>query len=134
MERYGEIWLLQEFYSINDINLLQGKYIRVTGFIELYNPMNMTCQINHKGYSLIIDFSLCGSTTNISIGGLAQFIGELRDKENIAMIGRTNPAVAKNNLRIYLKARVYRNVTGLDLDLYEQSLLKRRKFLQVDLW
>ena len=129
MERYGEIILLKELHSCTEP--MNGKYVRITGFIEEYDPIHALCRIQHENFSIIIDLELITAVKNLSIDILGQFIGELRPCHEKKWNSTTNTTIQVNMNEYYLKARVFRNVTGLDLKLYVESLYIRRKFLQV---
>ncbi|KAJ6794346.1 uncharacterized protein M6B38_148730 [Iris pallida] len=90
----------------------QGMSLRVTGKLQEYIVETAVAIIIDGGATLMID------TQNLRdlgfrIGSIYQFIGEL-------LIQPENDAI--------LKARVGRNVDGIDLNLYHQSVLLRRQF------
>ncbi|KAF7008548.1 hypothetical protein CFC21_023286 [Triticum aestivum] len=89
----------------------QGASIRVTGILQSYDVDSAVAVIQDGSARLKIDtqnlrdISFCSNST-------FQFIGEL-------LIQPNNDAI--------LQARVGRNVDGLDLNLYQQSLIIRRQ-------
>ncbi|KAM3300711.1 hypothetical protein ACQJBY_041628 [Aegilops geniculata] len=89
----------------------QGASIRVTGTLQSYDVDSAVAVIRDGSVTLSID------TQNLMeigfrSGSMFQFIGELLIRPN-------NDAI--------LQARVGRNVDGLDLNLYQQSLIIRRQ-------
>ncbi|KAJ0978553.1 hypothetical protein J5N97_014027 [Dioscorea zingiberensis] len=90
----------------------QGTSLRVTGKLQVYSVETAVAIIADGGTSLKIDTQhLRGNS--FRIGSVYQFIGEL-------LIQSDNDAI--------LQARVGRNVDGIDLNLYHQSLQLLRKF------
>ena len=89
----------------------QGASLRVTGILQSYDVDSAVAVIQDGSARLKIDtqnlrdISFCSNST-------FQFIGEL-------LIQPNNDAI--------LQARVGRNVDGLDLNLYQQSLIIRRQ-------
>jgi CST complex subunit TEN1 len=125
MERFGEILLLKELYQCSATDECDsassevvGKYVRVTGYIEEYDPLKAQCLVSHGDSRLLVDLKLV-FPEHMTVGSLFQFIGELA--------GVPAPD------RLLLKARVAKNVNGMDMKLFEQSLLTRRRFLAVSL-
>ena len=120
-ERSGEIVLLRELYE--DVNVV-GKTIRITGFVRHIDvSMGIIC-IEHNGHSAYIDTSLVPASS-VALESLVQFIGEIKPaREHPFFAGNTSDS------DFYMKAKVLRVVDGLDLTLYEESLLARRDFLQ----
>ncbi|XP_020585979.1 CST complex subunit TEN1 [Phalaenopsis equestris] len=90
----------------------EGQSVRVTGKLESYNVESAMAVIVDGGASLLIDTQnlrdICFRTNSIY-----QFIGEL---------------LIPQDGQVTLKARVGRNVDGIDLNLYHQSIQLRRKF------
>lgn len=90
----------------------QGASLRVTGVLQSYDLNSAIAVIQDGGASLKVDTQ---NLREISFrtNSTYQFIGEL-------LIKPDNDAV--------LQARVGRNVDGIDLNLYQQSLLIRRQY------
>lgn len=120
-ERSGEIVLLRELYE--DVNVV-GKTIRITGFVRHIDvSMGIIC-IEHNGHSAYIDTSLVPASS-VALESLVQFLGEMKPaSDHEYFVANTSDS------DFFLKAKVFRIVDGLDLTLYEESLLMRRKFLQ----
>nr|GLL42251.1 CST complex subunit TEN1 [Ipomoea trifida] len=109
--RAGALVTLQELNPSSPF-FMQGASLRVTGKLQEYNVETDSAVISNGNASLRIDTE----RLNISIrpGSIYQFIGELH-------IGPSDEAI--------LKARVGRNVDGMDLNLYHQSLQLLRNFV-----
>ncbi|XP_008775679.2 CST complex subunit TEN1 [Phoenix dactylifera] len=90
----------------------QGASLRVTGKLQAYSVETAIAVVTDGGVSLKIDTQHLRDTS-FRIGSIYQFIGEL-------LIQPDNDAI--------LQARVGRNVDGIDLNLYHQSLQLRRQF------
>ncbi|PWA86932.1 hypothetical protein CTI12_AA135750 [Artemisia annua] len=106
----GAIVMLQELNSFSP-QFKDGASLRVTGKLEVYNVETAIAVIADGGATLAVDTQHL--RINLRVGSLYQFIGEL--------------SIQPNNEGI-LKARVGRNVDGMDLNLYEQSLKLVRQF------
>jgi len=133
MERMGEIFLLSELSDIVYPNLsnsdtagnpeieFKSKYVRVTGYVTEYDPGRAQCFIVHGNHKLVVDLKLV-LPQNMSNDALFQFIGELclPEQENSSSV-------------LILRARIAKNVDGMDIKLYEELLLARRRFLAVSI-
>lgn len=106
----GALVLLQELTSSSS-HFKQGASLRVTGKLQEYNVETAIAIVADGGATLAIDTQHL--RLNLRVGSLYQFIGEL--------------SIQPNNDGI-LKARVGRNVDGMDLNLYQQSLKLLRQF------
>nr|GFB68790.1 CST complex subunit TEN1 [Tanacetum cinerariifolium] len=106
----GALVMLQELNSSSP-HFKEGASLRVTGKLEVYNVETAIAVIADGGATLAVDTKHL--RINLRVGSLYQFIGEL--------------SIQPNNEGI-LKARVGRNVDGMDLNLYEQSLKLVRQF------
>ncbi|GJZ62197.1 CST complex subunit TEN1 [Tanacetum coccineum] len=106
----GALVMLQELNSSSP-HFKDGESLRVTGKLEVYNVETAIAVIADGGATLAVDTQHL--RINLRAGSLYQFIGEL--------------SIQPNNEGI-LKARVGRNVDGMDLNLYEQSLKLVRQF------
>ncbi|XP_037473028.1 CST complex subunit TEN1-like [Triticum dicoccoides] len=89
----------------------QGASLRVTGILQSYDLDSAVAVIQDGSARLKIDTQHLRDISFRS-GSMFQFIGELLIRPN-------NDAI--------LQARVGRNVDGLDLNLYRQSLIVRRQ-------
>ncbi|KAK1318310.1 hypothetical protein QJS10_CPB04g00931 [Acorus calamus] len=89
-----------------------GASLRVTGKLQKYSIENAIAVISDGGASLKIDTKHLRDL-NFRVGSIYQFIGEL-------FIHPDNDAI--------LQARIGRNVDGIDLNLYYQSLKLLRQF------
>eukprot|EP00268_Persea_americana_P047160 TRINITY_DN4893_c1_g1_i1.p1 TRINITY_DN4893_c1_g1~~TRINITY_DN4893_c1_g1_i1.p1 ORF type:complete len:146 (+),score=36.70 TRINITY_DN4893_c1_g1_i1:2587-3024(+) len=107
----GILVSLQELDSSSPL-FKQGASLRVTGKLQGYDAETAIAIIIDASVSLKIDTQHLRGI-NFRIGSIYQFIGEL-------LIQSDNNAL--------LQARVGRNVDGIDLNLYHQSLQLRRQF------
>ncbi|KAF6992450.1 hypothetical protein CFC21_009437 [Triticum aestivum] len=89
----------------------QGASLRVTGILQSYDVDSAVAVIQDGSARLRIDTQHLRDISFRS-GSAFQFIGELLIRPNDDVI---------------LQARVGRNVDGLDLNLYQQSLIIRRQ-------
>ncbi|XP_037444833.1 CST complex subunit TEN1-like [Triticum dicoccoides] len=89
----------------------QGASLRVTGILKSYDMDSAVAVIRDGSATLKIDTQHLRDISFRS-GSTFQFIGELLIRPNDDAI---------------LQARVGRNVDGLDLNLYQQSLIVRRR-------
>ncbi|KAJ1403393.1 telomere-capping, CST complex subunit-domain-containing protein [Ochromonadaceae sp. CCMP2298] len=118
----GEILLLSE---VAQLPINERRYVRVTGRVVALDGGRVVCEVRDGGAGLRVDLSLVGFA-EARVDALIQLIGELRPVEdkNFGTVGAGCRAH-------YLIASVVRNVDGLDVDLFAQALIARRKFLQV---
>ncbi|XP_027115974.1 CST complex subunit TEN1 [Coffea arabica] len=108
--RFGALVTLEELVPSSP-QFTQGASLRVTGKLQEYDIETAIASIVEGNASLKIDTQHL--KVNLRIGSLYQFIGEL-------LIDPSNQAI--------LRARVGRNVDGMDLNLYHQSLQLLRDF------
>ncbi|XP_051125861.1 CST complex subunit TEN1 [Andrographis paniculata] len=106
----GELVTLQELNPSSPL-FKQGASFRVTGKLQEYDLETAVVAILDGDASLKVDTKHI--QLNFRKGSMYQFIGELHVEPN-------NEAI--------LKARVGRNVDGLDMNLYRQSLKLLRDF------
>ncbi|XP_059647426.1 CST complex subunit TEN1 [Cornus florida] len=106
----GALVTLQELNSSSP-HFKQGASLRVTGKLQDYSIETAIAVIVDESANLKIDTQHL--SLNLRVGSIYQFIGEL--------------LIQPNNETI-LKARVGRNVDGMDLNLYRQSLRLLREF------
>ncbi|KAH6831882.1 telomere-capping [Perilla frutescens var. hirtella] len=106
----GALVSLQEL-NPSSPNFKQGASFRVTGKLQEYDLETAVAVIVDGDASLKVDTQYL--KLNLRPGSLYQFIGELHIEPN-------NEAI--------LKARVGRNVDGLDTNLYHQTLQLLRQF------
>ncbi|OAY77306.1 CST complex subunit TEN1 [Ananas comosus] len=107
----GTLVTLQELEPSSPM-FKQGASLRVTGKLQEYSVETAVAVISDSGASLKIDTRHLRDVV-FRIGSIYQFIGEL-------LIQSDDDAI--------LQARVGRNVDGIDLNLYYQSLQLRRQF------
>ncbi|KAM7485036.1 hypothetical protein LguiA_001045 [Lonicera macranthoides] len=107
----GALVTLQELNSSSP-QFRQGASLRVTGKLQDYNVETAIATIVDGSASLKIDTQHL--SLNLRVGSFYQFIGELH--------------IQQPNNEGVLKARVGRNVDGIDLNLYNQSLQLLREF------
>ncbi|KAK8947305.1 hypothetical protein KSP39_PZI006410 [Platanthera zijinensis] len=107
----GILVSLQELDSSSPL-FKEGQSVRATGKLESYSVESGMAVIIDGGATLLIDTQ---HLRDISFrpGSIYQFIGELH-------ISQDSQAV--------LEARIGRNVDGIDLNLYHQTIQLRRKF------
>ena len=110
--RCGEILHIEEVLSLG--RAANAKSVRVLGALLEFDAETCRAVIEHQGTRLTVDTSALGSTI-FRAGELMQFIGEvsLADADTLE-----------------LRARVVRNVSGLNLDLYDQAVHAKRQFEQ----
>ncbi|KAG6428350.1 hypothetical protein SASPL_112601 [Salvia splendens] len=106
----GALVRLQEL-NPSSPNFKQGASFRVIGKIQEYDLETAVAIIVDGDASLKVDTQYL--TLNLRPGSLYQFIGELQ--------------IEPNNEGI-LKARVGRNVDGLDINLYHQTMQLVKQF------
>uniref|UniRef100_A0A5B7AEV1 CST complex subunit TEN1 n=1 Tax=Davidia involucrata TaxID=16924 RepID=A0A5B7AEV1_DAVIN len=106
----GALVTLQELNSSSP-HFKQGASLRVTGRLQDYSVEIAVAVIVDRSATLKIDTQHL--SLNLRVGSIYQFIGELQIQPNNEVI---------------LKARVGRNVDGIDLNLYRQSLQLLREF------
>lgn len=103
------------------------------------------CIIEHEGSCLLIDIRLV-DMSHLQEGHLYQFIGEIKGNLEkvliivimlsllllsfIIIIIKELPKSLMQRHQYYLETKVVRNIDGMDLNLYAQAILARRKFLQ----
>ncbi|KAL7220742.1 hypothetical protein ACSBR2_013601 [Camellia fascicularis] len=107
----GALLTLQELNSASP-HFKQGASLRVTAKLQDYSVETALAVIIDGNASLKIDTQHLN--VNLRVGSIYQFIGEL-------IIQPNNEAI--------LKARVGRNVDGIDLNLYHQSLNLLKEFI-----
>ncbi|XP_043697175.1 CST complex subunit TEN1 isoform X1 [Telopea speciosissima] len=90
----------------------QGVSLRVTGKLQGYSVDTAIAIISDGNFSLKINTQHLRNL-NLRLGSIYQFIGEL---------------FIESNDEATVQARVGRNVDGIDLSLYSQSLQLLRKF------
>ncbi|KAL5996231.1 hypothetical protein ACLOJK_026305 [Asimina triloba] len=105
--KHGELVVLQELDHSLPL-FKEGASLRVTGKLQEYSVETATAVIVDGSTSLKIDTQHLRDL-NFRKGSIYQFIGEL-------------------HIRAENDARVGRNVDGIDLNLYHQSLQLRRQF------
>nr|XP_043630652.1 CST complex subunit TEN1 [Erigeron canadensis] len=106
----GALVILQEFNSSSP-HFKQGASLRVTGKLQKYSVETAIAIIADGSATLAVDTQHL--RLDLHVGSLYQFIGEL-------WIQPSNEGI--------LKARVGRNVDGMDLNLYHESLKLLRQF------
>ncbi|XP_050223617.1 CST complex subunit TEN1 [Mercurialis annua] len=109
--KHGQLVTLHDLHPISPF-FKQGSSIRVTGKLQEYNVETAIAIIADGNAILKIDTQHLRDLS-FRIDSAYQFIGEL-------LIQPDNEAI--------LQARVGRNVDGIDLNLYKQSLQLLRRF------
>uniref|UniRef100_J3MIQ2 Uncharacterized protein n=1 Tax=Oryza brachyantha TaxID=4533 RepID=J3MIQ2_ORYBR len=119
----------------------QGASLRVTGMLQSYDLSSAIAVIQDGGASLKVDTQHLRDI-NFRTNSTYQFIGELLIKPDndvyhspykfIIIFDMTLEDATTNflltSLQAILQARIGRNVDGIDLNLYQQSLLIRRQY------
>ncbi|KAK9161633.1 hypothetical protein Syun_007974 [Stephania yunnanensis] len=109
--KHGVLVALQDLDPSSPL-FKRGTSLRVTGKLDEYSVENALAVIVDGDFKLKIDVKHLRDL-NLRIGSIYQFIGEL--------------LIAPNDEAI-LQARVGRNVDGIDLNLYHQSLQLLKQF------
>ncbi|XP_057962757.1 CST complex subunit TEN1 [Malania oleifera] len=107
----GELVSLQDLHPSSPF-FKQGASLRITGKLQEYSVETAIARVVYGGGILKINTEHLRDL-HIRVGSIYQFIGEL--------------VVLSDNEAI-LHARVGRNVDGIDLNLYHQSLQLVRQF------
>ncbi|KAJ3020922.1 hypothetical protein HKX48_009526 [Thoreauomyces humboldtii] len=123
--QHGEILHISEIVSSQGSNAPVS--VRVLGTLVAFDSTNSLALIDHLGARLTVDAQLLGPFHH-RLKSLLQFIGEI-DRQwvpppNIAF----EPPRPPRGPGMVLRARIVRNVDGLDVPLYDQALQIRRKF------
>jgi len=98
-----------------------GDSVRVLGKLKEYDLQTNTALLEHNNWYIKVDTTFLENFP-CKINSLFQFIGEIINKE----ISTTYQMNEVNNVAI--KARVGRNIDGMDVSLYEKALAIRRNF------
>lgn len=114
MLAHGTIRSLREV--CDNVGSMDGQSVRVMGFLQEFDPGTSRAVVAMEGVSLDVDTSLVPNGDPHRLGSMYQYIGELDVSEGM---GETP----------LLRARVARNVDGLDQETYKRALQVRRKFL-----
>uniref|UniRef100_A0A7S1U855 Uncharacterized protein n=1 Tax=Phaeomonas parva TaxID=124430 RepID=A0A7S1U855_9STRA len=97
----------------------QSSSVRVTGTLAERNAPEDTCVIEHEGARVVVETAFL---EGFAPGGAAspqlQFIGEI-----------VAPAAAAAPHPPRVRARVWRDVSGMDMNLYKEAIMVQRKFL-----
>jgi hypothetical protein len=116
---------------------LHCQRVRLTGYISQLDHRAQAFHLTHEGHSIAVDTTLSSIPATVYEGELCQILGELRwteDTEQNAryevMEGSEQPLVLPSVPHLYLFARICRHVPELDLVLFKQALLARRRFLE----
>jgi hypothetical protein len=121
--RSATIFLLKE---LSEVNI--GEYVRVTGYVTGIEAGGAkACKIQHGNANLFVDLDLV-QFDGIVVDSLVQFIGEICESEK----RNRNLLNPESTEKFYLSAKIFRIVDGLDMRLFEESLVARRKFLSAD--
>jgi len=107
--KFGETLLLKEV--VEQAGSLAGASLRVLGRLVSFDPASNTAVIEHDKHQLLINTELLDSFS-YRVNSLFQFIGEY----DVSVSGD------------FVKARIARNVDGMDLKLFEKALVLRRRF------
>mmetsp|Transcript_25410 Transcript_25410/g.55248 ORF Transcript_25410/g.55248 Transcript_25410/m.55248 type:complete len:123 (-) Transcript_25410:766-1134(-) len=115
----GEIVFIDEVLQ-SEVGSWEGHSVRIIGRLKQYDVLSGRAVVHHRESELKVDTILLRGVA-LTEGSLFQFIGELeKDQEH-------------EEQSLILKARVGRNVEGMDLPLYEQAVVARREYLQAEL-
>jgi hypothetical protein len=118
VERSGEICLIREILE-NKSSI--GMFVRVTGHVQKLRDEEGMLEITHDGVSLFVDTNTHIDIKDSKEDDLVQFIGEIK---------KTSTQMCQRYGNIFLEAKIFRIVNGLDMKLYEEALKARRNFLQ----
>mmetsp|Transcript_8325 Transcript_8325/g.8488 ORF Transcript_8325/g.8488 Transcript_8325/m.8488 type:complete len:133 (+) Transcript_8325:143-541(+) len=123
MLQSAEILLIEELYSHPSII---GKYVRITGALDFYDNITNTAKCTHKDRCIYIDMELADAKS-LSPSCQCQCLGQICSGfENGYQ--KTFPGDIKP--QFYLKAKIARNVDGLDMELFEHAIMTRRAFME----
>ncbi|TPX57463.1 hypothetical protein PhCBS80983_g03805 [Powellomyces hirtus] len=151
-QQHGTILYISEIINSNP-GPIAPKSVRVLGILVAFDSTHTLALIEHAGAHLVVDAALLGPFHH-RLKSLLQFIGEEAAETFVAsstlldalvvpcchiwLIDTTNliPLQPPKDLpfelppgpQVLLRARIVRNVDGLDLPLYDQALEIRRKF------
>ncbi|KAJ3395983.1 hypothetical protein HDU92_004480 [Lobulomyces angularis] len=124
-------------YHIREIqessNGLSGSSVRVLGKINSLYLNESLAIIEFKETEMLMDLCLLGTDVQkLNKTSLYQFLGDLEDFEEDQMLKNSNISIPKHagSGAVILKARIFRLMDGLDLNLFEKSLTLKRRFLQ----
>eukprot|EP01119_Soliformovum_irregulare_P024357 TRINITY_DN8714_c0_g1_i1.p2 TRINITY_DN8714_c0_g1~~TRINITY_DN8714_c0_g1_i1.p2 ORF type:complete len:122 (+),score=17.32 TRINITY_DN8714_c0_g1_i1:2-367(+) len=105
---------------IGDVSLSQeGQSVRTFGRLKEYHPTKNQIRIEYKNQVLLVDIGHL-ATFPYKMNTLLQCIGEIESYTSNLEDPETK----------ILRARVVRNVDGLDTALYEKALKIRNSFLE----
>jgi len=108
----GQILRLKEVLHLG--TRLDGKSVRTWGRAKAHDITTSELKVYEDGCELVIDTSLVEPMA-FNRGSMYQFIGEVNISE-----------------RIVLRARIACCIDGMDMDLFNQALDIRRKYLKED--
>ncbi|KAJ1951242.1 hypothetical protein FBU59_000282 [Linderina macrospora] len=108
-----------------------GQTVRVTGTLHSFNATLDRAILIDNQYLLVIDTSMLG-VIKYYFGQTYQFIGVVtpaNPPDEQQLISGDLEDGSKYNLEIVVKARVARDVDGLDMEVYRKSVVVLRAFL-----
>ncbi|OQR90567.1 hypothetical protein THRCLA_22535 [Thraustotheca clavata] len=105
----GEIVQIDEILRDN----MRDRSVRVTGRLDSFDASQRTASISFQNSSMKVTTELL-SNVELNLGSLYQFIGETYEQ----------------NGELRLKARIGRNVDGLDIQMFLDALKIRREFIK----
>ncbi|ETV87298.1 hypothetical protein H257_00925 [Aphanomyces astaci] len=105
----GEILLIDEVLRDNMLH----RSVRVTGRLDMYDAAKSIASLSFQNAVIVVATDLLVNF-DFAIGSLYQFIGETYANEG----------------KMQLRARVGRNVDGLDTQLFVDALKLRREFIK----
>ncbi|CAK4082346.1 unnamed protein product [Aphanomyces euteiches] len=105
----GEIVQIEDVLRDNTLH----RSVRVTGRLESYNANKAMATITFQNSTIVVSTELLVNFEFV-IGSLYQFIGETYSDEG----------------KLQLRARVGRNVDGLDIQMFMDALKLRREFIK----
>eukprot|EP01041_Mallomonas_annulata_P008814 gene8815-18243_t len=118
MLRPAEILFIEDLYRDPEVI---GKYVRITGLLEFFDATTNTSRCSYEGHFVYIDMEYANPKGVFHLCQF-QFIGEILDGKGKLFPGNIS-------VPFYLKARIARNVDGLDMDLFAKAILSRRQFI-----
>lgn len=118
---------------VEDVSSHLNKTVRVTGTIHSYDPNSDIVALVDGQHMLLIDTRLLG-VLQYHLGQAYQLIGQLVEPE---ALGENNELVhdgveedVRYSSRVILKAKVARQVDGLDMAVYRKAVTELRDFLK----
>ncbi|KAJ3111837.1 hypothetical protein HK100_002543 [Physocladia obscura] len=120
------------------ITHMQGECVRVLGRISEFDIDSSFVVLAHASFDILVDTNLIGPIDKNTSKALIQFVGEMTEADDLTNMSPMVREYLQQTRRVgmplrsfvYLNARIVRNMDGLDVSLYENSLKAMRIFDQ----